>query len=162
MNMNQPTWWQTGLVACAMVLASCGEAEAPQEEAPAEVPAEMSLEEAIEERGEPCACVVENLEAMSGLLESLRSTEKISAQEINIQIAQMMLPCMKPTGNMELDREYSRAMGQCENFSELTDVMSEVKTEVQARVEEEAASERAKNLGDAKGANDVLDKLRNN
>jgi hypothetical protein len=158
MKINQATWWQSGLVACALVMASCGGAEVA-EETPAEVPA-TGLEQAIEDRGEPCTCVTENLEAMSGLLESLKSTEKITAQELNIQIAQMMLPCMKPTGNLEADRDYSRAMGQCENFSELTGVMSEVKTEVQTRVAEEAASEQARNLDGAKGASEVLDKLR--
>jgi len=161
MKLNRATWWQMSLAACALVLASCGGPEVAGE-APAETNTASSLEQAIAERGEPCACVVENLEAMSGLLESLKSTEKISAQEINIQIAQMMLPCMKPTGNMESDREYSRAMGQCDKFTELTDVMSEVKTEVQGRVEEEAASDQARNLDGAKGASEVLDKLKGN
>lgn len=162
MKINQATWWQSGLVACALVMASCGGAEVAEEtsaETPAEVPA-TGIEQVNENRGEPCICVAENLEAMSGLLESLKSTEKMTAQELNIQIAQMMLPCMKPTGNLEADREYSRAMGQCENFSELTSVMSEVKTEVQTRVAEEAASQQARDLDGAKGASEVLDKLR--
>ena len=149
------------MAACALVLASCGGPEVA-EEAPAETNTASSLEQAIAERGEPCNCVAENQEAMAGLLESLKSTEQVTAQEINLQIAQMMLPCMKPTGNMESDREYSRAMGLCDKFSELTDVMSEVKTEVQARVEEEAASEQARDLDGAKGASQVLDKLKGN
>jgi hypothetical protein len=53
-------------------------------------------------------------------------------------------------------------MGQCDKFTELTDVMSEVKIEVQARVEEEAASDQARNLDGAKGASEVLDKLKGN
>lgn len=143
------------------MMASCGGAEAPENE-PTETTPTGGLEQAVEERGEPCVCVTENLEAMTGLLESLKSTESITAQELNIQIAQMMLPCMKPTGNKESDREYSRAMGRCDNFTDLTDVMSQVKVEVQDRVEAEAASERANNLGGAQGATDVLDKLRQN
>ena len=118
-----------------------------------------NLGTAIADRGEPCNCVAENQEAMTGLLESLRSTERVTAQEINIQIAQMMLPCMKPTGNTELDREYSRAMGQCEGFAALTDVMTEVKEEVQARVTQEAEQERATDP-DGAVANAVLNKLK--
>jgi predicted component of type VI protein secretion system len=104
--------------------------------------------------------VAENQEAMAGLLESLKSTERVTAQEINLQIAQMMLPCMKPTGNVDLDREYSRAMGQCEGFAALTEVMTEVKVEVQARVSQEAEQERATDLDGVKGANAVLNKLK--
>ena len=70
------------IVAMMCLLESCGESTG---EATSAAPAVPTLEQAIAERGEPCECVVENLEAMSGLLESLKSTEKISAQEINIQ-----------------------------------------------------------------------------
>lgn len=156
-NKSTP-WWQTGALVCTLILASCGGAET--EQAPVQEPEAPTLEQAIAERGEPCNCVAENQEAMTGLLESLKSTERVTAQEINIQIAQMMLPCMKPTGNTELDREYSRAMGQCEGFAALTDVMTEVKEEVQARVTQEAAQERATDLDGAKGANAVLNKLK--
>lgn len=159
MNNNSTPWWQTGALVCTLILASCGGSEVA-EQAPAEEPEAPGLEQAVAERGEPCNCVAENFEAMSGLLESLKSTERITAQEINIQIAQMMLPCMKPTGNTDLDREYSRAMGQCEGFAALTDVMTEVKEEVQARVQYEATQEQATDLGGVKGASAVLNKLK--
>ena len=51
-------------------------------------------------------------------------------------------------------------MGQCEGFAALTDVMTEVKEEVQARVTQEAEQERATDLDGAKGANAVLNKLK--
>ena len=159
MKHNPTPWWQAGMLACTLILASCESANVA-EEAPAAQTEAPTLDTAIAERGEPCTCVAENLEAMTGLLESLKSTEKVTAQELNIQIAQMMLPCMKPTGDTNIDREYSRAMGQCEQFAELTDVMTQVKVEVQSRVEQEAASEQANDLEGAKGANAVLDKLK--
>lgn len=161
MNMKRSSWWQLGLVACAAMLASCGGAEVA-EEAAAPEPSVSLLEEAIEQRGEPCTCVSENLEAMSGLLESLNSTERITAQELNIQIAQMMLPCMKPTGNVDSDREYSLVMGKCPEFMELTEVMTNVKKEVQARVQEEAANSPSSGPGGAQGASAILDKLKEN
>ena len=71
MNMKRSSWWQLGLVACAAMLASCGGAEVA-EEAAAPEPSVSLLEEAIEQRGEPCTCVSENLEAMSGLLGRLQ------------------------------------------------------------------------------------------
>ena len=119
-----------------------------------------TLEDAVAQRGDPCVCVEENIEAMDGLLESLKDVEGVTSKELNIQISQMMLPCMKPTGNLDLDREYSRAMGQCEGFAALTEVMTEVKVEVQARVSQEAEQERANDLGGVKGANAVLNKLK--
>jgi hypothetical protein len=158
MKINRATNWLTVFAACAVVLASCSGAE----ETPVDEPTVSFLELAIEQRGEPCACLTENNEAMSGLLESLRSTEKVSAQELNIQIAQMMLPCMKPTGNVDTDMAYSRAMGDCERFSEFVEVMKQVKTEVQTRVTEEAASDEGNGLDGAKGASQILDKLKGN
>ena len=65
---------------------------------------------------------------------------------------------MKPTGDAESDRAYSRAMGECGAFVELTDVMNQVKNEVQSRIEEEVTRRQKDVLGGAKGAND--DKLR--
>lgn len=151
------------MMACTLLLAACG--SAPVEEAPAtpEVSQEQleaeALAKAIESRGEPCACVVENTEAMSGLLESLQSTEKVTAQELNIQIATMLLPCMKPKGDTMQDRAFSKAMGKCEGFSNLTEVMTQVKNEVQTRVQEEASKDASRDLG-AEGANDILNKLK--
>ena len=51
-------------------------------------------------------------------------------------------------------------MGECEAFVELTDVMNQVKNEVQSRIEEEVTRRQKDVLGGAKGANEVLDKLR--
>ena len=159
MKNNTSLWLQTCTLACFLFLAGCNASEVA-DQAPPQEPEAPTMEQAIAERGEPCTCVAENHEAMSGLLESLRSTERVTAQEINIQIAQMMLPCMKPSGNIDLDRQYSRAMGQCDGFAALTDVMTQVKEEVQARVSIEAAQEQAKDLGGVKGANAVLNKLK--
>ena len=159
MKNNTSLWLQTCTLACILFLAGCNASEVA-DQAPPQEPEAPTMEQAIAERGEPCTCVAENHEAMSGLLESLRSTERVTAQEINIQIAQRMLPCMKPSGNIDLDGQYSRAMGQCDGFAALTDVMTQVKEEVQARVSIEAAQEQAKDLGGVKGANAVLNKLK--
>lgn len=153
------------MLACTLLLAACG--SAPVEEVPAapEVSQEQleaeALAKAVETRGEPCDCVVENMEAMSALLESLKSTERMTAQELNIQIATMLLPCMKPEGDTMQDRAFSKAMGKCEGFAGLTEVMTQVKNEVQARVQEEAANDASRDLG-AEGAKDVLNKLKQN
>lgn len=158
------------LLAAVFLLTSCGGAETTGLETDASTATEASsdptpeeaLATAVEQRGEPCDCVAENQEAMSGLLESLESSAGVTAQELNIQIANMILPCMKPAGNQMQDLEYSRAMGKCEQFKALTDVMLEVKTAVQVRVEEEAANAENREMGDAKGASDVLNKLKGN
>ena len=142
----------------ALVLAGCEATETPSEATSGTN--SSSLEQAVEQRGEPCTCVAENMEAMRALLESLESTESLSSQELNAQVAEMVLPCMKPTGDAESDRAYSRAMGECEAFVELTDVMNQVKNEVQSRIEEEVTRRQKDVLGGAKGANEVLDKLR--
>ena len=139
-------------------LAGCEATETPSEATSGT--SASSLEQAVEQRGEPCTCVAENMEAMRALLESLESTESLSSQELNAQVAEMVLPCMKPTGDAESDRAYSRAMGECEAFVELTDVMNQVKNEVQSRIEEEVTRRQKEVLGGAKGANEVLDKLR--
>ena len=142
----------------ALVLAGCEVTETPSEATSGTNAS--SLQQAVEQRGEPCTCVAENMEAMRALLESLESTESLSSQELNAQVAEMVLPCMKPTGDAESDRAYSRAMGECEAFVELTDVMNQVKNEVQSRIEEEVTRRQKEVLGGAKGANEVLDKLR--
>ena len=171
MKLNRATRWQTSLAACALVLASCGGADAPedtaavpteaaQEQAPAEVSPEEALKEAIAQRGEPCDCVAENKEAMSGLLESMESTPGLSAQELNLQIAKLILPCMKPVGQQTQDIEYSRAMGKCDDFQSLTEVMLKVKTEVQKRVEEEASRESTSEGTKGKPASEILDNLK--
>ena len=157
MTIQKNAWWSTVCV-LALVFAGC-EATEPPSEAPSGTNA-SSLEQAVEQRGEPCTCVAENMEAMRALLESLESTESLSSQELNAQVAEMVLPCMKPTGDAESDRAYSRAMGECEAFVELTDVMNQVKNEVQSRIEEEVTRRQKDVLGGAKGANEVLDKLR--
>ena len=156
MTIQTNAWWGTAC-AFALVLASCGNAtETPS----AAAPEASSLEQAVDQRGEPCTCVAENMEAMRGLLESLESTESLSSQELNAQVAEMVLPCMKPTGDADSDRAYSRAMGECDAFLELTDVMNQVKDEVQSRIEKEVTRRQEDVLGGAKGANEVLDKLR--
>ena len=154
----QTNAWSTVCV-LALVLAGCGNAtETPSESTPDNQTS--GLEQAVEQRGEPCTCVAENMEAMRALLESLESTESLSSEELNAQVADMVLPCMKPTGDAESDRAYSRAMGECEAFAELTGVMNQVKDEVQSRIEKEVTSRQEDVLGGAKGANEVLDKLR--
>ena len=157
MTIQKNAWWSTVCV-LALVLAGCEATETPSEATSGTNAS--SLEQAVEQRGEPCTCVAENMEAMRALLESLESTESLSSQELNAQVAEMVLPCMKPTGDAESDRAYSRAMGECEAFVELTDVMNQVKNEVQSRIEEEVTRRQKDVLGGAKGANEVLDKLR--
>ena len=127
--------------------------QSPQKRLPRRSPdAQASgLEQAVEQRGEPCTCVAENMEAMRALLESLESTESLSSQELNAQVADMVLPCLKPTGDAESDRAYSRAMSECEAFAELTDVMNQVKNEVQSRIEKEVTpSSRRRPLAEPK------------
>ena len=144
----------------AMVaLAGCEAEEKNPDESNAAAKA-PDLSVAIEQRGEPCTCVLENMEAMTGLIESLESVETLSSQELNFQISEMILPCMKPTGDAELDRAYSRAMGKCEDFGALTDIMTQVKDEVQARIQQEAEQEQLRTFEGAEGANAVLDRLK--
>ena len=132
MKIQTNAWWSTVCV-LALVLAGCGNATETPSEATSDAQT-SGLEQAVEQRGEPCTCVAENMEAMRALLESLESTESLSSQELNAQVAEMVLPCMKPTGDAESDRAYSRAMGECEAFAELTGVMNQVKDEVQSRI----------------------------
>ena len=158
MTIHKNAWWSTVCV-FALVLANCGNApETPVEAIPDTQTS--GLEQAVEQRGEPCTCVAENMEAMRALLESLESTESLSSQELNAQVSEMVLPCLKPTGNAEADRAYAGVMGECEAFAELTDVMNQVKNEVQSRIENEVTRRQEDVLGGAKGANEVLDKLR--
>jgi hypothetical protein len=87
MTTQKNAWWST-VCALALVLASCGNAT----ETPAEATPDTQtsgLEQAVEQRGEPCTCVAENMEAMRALLESLESTESLSSQELNAQVAEM-------------------------------------------------------------------------
>ena len=55
---------------------------------------------------------------------------------------------------------YTREMGNCPSFSALTERMTKVKDEVQQRMQKEAATEQASGLEGAKGANEILDKLK--
>ena len=158
MKIQSNALWSTVCV-LALVLAGCGNATETASEATSDAQ-NSGLEQAVDQRGEPCTCVAENMEAMRALLESLESTESLSSQELNAQVAEMVLPCMKPTGDAESDRAYSRAMGDCEAFAELTGVMNQVKYEVQSRIEKEVTRRQEDVLGGAKGANEVLDKLR--
>ena len=159
MIVNKSTPWWSATLALALALTSCETAsESPSESA--HEAAASSLELAVEQRGEPCTCVAENMEAMLGLLESLKSTPSLSAQSLNAKVAEMVLPCMKPTGDGESDRAYSRAMGECADFMELTSVMNDVKNEVQSRIQKETSRQEDNVLDGAKGANEVLDKLR--
>ena len=119
-----------------------------------------TLEDAVDLRGDPCVCVEENIEAMDGLLESLKDVEGVTSQQLNIQISQMMLPCIQPTDNTALDRLYTREMGNCPSFPALTERMTKVKDEVQQRMQKEAAMEQASGLDGARGANEILDKLK--
>jgi hypothetical protein len=162
--MNNPisSLRNASMALAVALLASCG-AEAPKE-TPAEAPAaDDYTATAIEQRGEPCACVDENIEAMQGLLETLESAaadDVMSASEVNIAVANQMLPCMKPTGDANVDRAYARAMGTCEDFRALTDLMSSIKVIVQSKLESEQQT--AQGLDGAQGANEILDKLKGN
>ena len=147
------------ILASAAMLTSCENQEAPpvQDTPTVEAP---TLEDAVDLRGDPCVCVEENIEAMDGLLESLKDVEGVTSQELNIQISQMMLPCIQPTDNTALDRLYTREMGNCPSFPALTERMTKVKDEVQQRMQKEAAMEQAGGLDGARGANEILDKLK--
>ena len=147
------------ILASAALLTSCGGQDAPPaEDTP--VVQTPTLEDAVAQRGDPCVCVEENIEAMDGLLESLKDVEGVTSQELNIQISQMMLPCIQPTDNPTLDRMYTREMGNCPSFSALTERMTKVKDEVHQRMHKEAATEQASGLEGARGANEILDKLK--
>ena len=147
------------ILASAAMLTSCENQEAPpvQDTPTVEAP---TLEDAVDLRGDPCVCVEENIEAMDGLLESLKDVEGVTSQQLNIQISQMMLPCIQPTDNTALDRLYTREMGNCPSFPALTERMTKVKDEVQQRMQKEAAMEQAGGLDGAQGANEILDKLK--
>ena len=71
-----------------------------------------------------------------------------------------MLPCMKPTGDTPSDLEYSRAMGRCDRFADLTEVMSGIKREVQERILKETEDAKQNVLNGAQGANAILDELK--
>jgi hypothetical protein len=157
-SLFAPTFLMS-ILACAALLTGCGGQEAPPTEDTPAVQA-PTLEDAVAQRGDPCVCVEENIEAMDGLLESLKDVEGVTSQELNIQISQMMLPCIQPTDNPTLDRMYTREMGNCPSFSALTDRMTKVKDEVQQRMQKEAATEQASGLDGAIGANEILDKLK--
>lgn len=133
------------------------DAGAPQEvvESDADV-----LQRAVDQRGTPCDCVDQNLEAMAAFLETLNEGDAVSAQEINAQLAEMIFPCMRPTGDSRADQLYSKDMGVCPNFLELTDVMKQVKAQVQVRVQREAEKAASENPLKVSGAKDVLDKLK--
>ena len=156
---SMPIWQVSALAFSIVLLFSC-ESPAPAEAPPTQDPEAMTLEESIDLRGEPCVCVSENLEAMTGLLETLQSMQNITSQELNIQIAQRMLPCMKPTGETQSDLIYSRAMGRCEQFSQLTEVMSGIKQEVQERILKETEDNNQNVLNGAQGANAILEELK--
>ena len=157
--MNKNKFWISTLAMAMVALAGCEAEEKNPDESNAAAKA-PDLSVAIEQRGEPCTCVMENMEAMTGLIESLESVETLSSQELNFQISEMILPCMKPTGDAELDRAYARAMGKCEDFGALTDIMTQVKNEVQARIQQEAEKEQLRTFEGAEGANAVLDRLK--
>jgi len=164
MNNPIPSWRTASMALAVALLASCGS------EVPKETPSESPTTEdytttAIEQRGEPCVCVDENIEVMQGFLETLESAaddDVMSASEVNIAVANQMLPCMKPTGETNLDRAYSRAMGTCEDFRALTDLMSSIKVIVQSKLESEQQSAQGQALEGAQGANEILDKLKGN
>ena len=105
------------IVAMMCLLESCGESTG--EAAPA-TPAVPTLEQAIAERGDPCDCVTENKESAAAFLEGMKSMEEVSTAELNVLISEAVLPCMQPSGNRELDRLYTQAMGDCVEFIILT------------------------------------------
>lgn len=158
-SMKHLNWKNVSLAFGIVAFLGCGETTTKEEVVP-QIETRSCMELSLEERGDPCNCVNENLEAMKGLVESIESTSSISAEEINLQISEMMLPCMKPTGDAECDREYSRAMGQCESFVALTEVMSEVKEVVQERINQEARRNQPRDFEGARGATEILDKLK--
>lgn len=151
------------IVAMMCLLESCG--ESADEGTPA-APAVPTLEQAIAERGDPCDCVTENKESAAAFLEAMNSMEALSTAELNVLISEAVLPCMQPSGNRELDRLYTQAMGSCVEFINLTEVMNEVKEEVLARSQKGMANAKDKvkeNVGDAKqSASELLDKLKKN
>ena len=161
--MNNPisSLRNASMALAVALLASCG-AEAPKEtlaEAPA---ADDYTATAIEQRGEPCACVDENIEAMQGLLETLESAaadDVMSASEVNIAVANQMLPCMKPTGDSNVDRAYARAMGM-RGFPHVDRL--DVKHQGDRSIQAESEQQTAQGLDGAQGANEILDKLKGN
>ena len=147
------------ILASAAMLTSCGGQDAPPaEDTP--VVQTPTLEDAVAQRGDPCVCVEENIEAMDALLEYLKDGDGVTSQELNLQISERMLPCIQPTDNRALDRMYTREMGNCPSFATLTERMVSVKDEVQQRMQKEAALEQADGLDGAQGANEILDKLK--
>lgn len=151
------------IVAMMCLLESCGESTV---EATATTPAVPTLEQAIAERGDPCVCVTENKESAAAFLEGMKSMDEVSTAELNVLISEAVLPCMQPSGNRELDRLYTQAMGGCVEFINLTEVMNEVKEEVLARAQKgtENAKEKVKEaVGNAEqSASELLDKLKKN
>ena len=151
------------IVAMMCLLESCGESTG--EAAPA-APAVPTLEQAIAERGDPCVCVTENKESAAAFLEGMKSMDEVTTAELNVLISEAVLPCMQPSGNRELDRLYTLAMGGCTEFINLTEVMNEVKEEVLARAKKgmDNAKDKVKEaVGDGKqSASDVMDKLMEN
>ena len=154
------------IVAMMCLLESCGESTG---EATPAAPAVPTLEQAIAERGDPCDCVTENKESAEAFLEgmkSMKSMDAVSTAELNVLVSEAVLPCMQPSGNRELDRLYTQAMGGCMEFINLTEVMNEVKEEVLARSQQgmDNAKDKVKEaVGDAKqSASELLDKLKKN
>ena len=168
MNKIQLALGTVALTGVTLTLASCAGESTTTPESPStpkatqpEAPKGMSLEDAVAKYGEPCKCVTDNLNAMRELAEVIQATPEMGGQDINIQIAQKMLPCMKSTGE-EHSMEYSSAMSQCEGQPAFLEVMSEITSEIRERSKARATQGRDAELGGAKSAKEVLDKLQGN
>ena len=150
------------IVAMMCLLESCGESTG--EAFRLKGLSDPTLEQAIAERGDPCDCVTENKESAEAFLEGMKSMDEVSTAELNVLISEAVLPCMQPSGNRELDRLYTQAMGGCVEFINLTEVMNEVKEEVLARAQKgmDSAKDKVKEaVGDTKqSASELLDQLK--
>lgn len=136
------------IASIALFAVSCSSEEASND-------ASQGDAKVITEKGDPCDCVDSKIEATQAFMKLAKKGEFRTTKDLNIAFAQVMDGCMKPTGNKELDYQWSVDIKQCEQFSNIRAVMIEVQT-----IALELRNAEKSKFNEGETATKVLDKLK--
>lgn len=118
---------------------------------------ERTVEEINAERGDPCDCINDKIDAVDIFLVEIKDGKYSSSDALNKALETTMDGCIAPVGHREADISWSESLKGCETYGSIIEAM----VTIQEAVNEMKTIEQNEFVeGVDDGATEVLDKLR--
>ena len=91
---------------------------------------ERTVEEINSERGDPCDCINDKIDAVDVFLAEIKEGKYSSSDALNKALETTMDGCMAPIGHREVDIAWSESLKGCETYGSIIEAMVTIQAAV--------------------------------